>query len=896
MITRLSTVPSAIREIEEDGSLLTQVTYQASSLEDVDLLLKCAVHMHQVRNRLPGPLRTVRMTHSGGSRYQMMFVFEKITEWNSEFFQDMQLEEEFPLSQKIKLIYSYNEREVYEACTGLPQRLVVVKVYHCGPMTVNDFIQEALLQAKVESRYTCRILSIGLSKGTISRFQLKLVMERLSGDLAGDIQRRKAECKPYAEAELRQILGEVADALVYAKSQVRTSQGVAHRDIKPANIFLHNGHCKLGDFGSAADTDQKDEMKADLTFSYSSPEMRKKSLGEGISVDLFQNDVYTLGVSVLHLAKLTLSGNLACAWKEEASKFDAVVEAETKDLAYSSELRDLLNRMMRKDPQLRPAIECIRLECLPSEHSLSPEVDLRLSSQADMDKSSLLSVAVEAIKQGQYQDGERILLNLLSATKLSTHRDYMLPEITHSFALLYLMQGRFSEGRALLQSLASAHISRTDISDYGVQVRIMQVHLYFHEGKLSEAIEMLEEDIAKQHGEEHLGIAEMYSLLGALCNLQGRTTEAEKALERSLSLLLKLKGENSLETMTVMTRMGTFYMFSGKLQQAEITLRQCINIAAQLFGTDHQFFAMPCCILAADYMVARQVDAAEELLNYSLEVLRKTVGEEDPMVAACNVSLGTCQWMKGNFSEGSLIFQQGFQLLTKLFGGNDICSQLCRLFSFTGPPETATPSDVGNMFARVCQQLSQWQGEGSPLSVAFSCFASIFTPPTEISSQMQVMEEVSFAYFTHLPVPEIHISLMTLKYTISINVCHGQIREAEERAAQALGIACAMYGEEHLHVLFTKNQLAAVYLLNKKFSQAEAILLDVLDRQESQWQIVPIMARLNLGLLYKAIGELYAAATLLEEQYLRLSQQLGTDNIIVWEISRHLQETINSLK
>ena len=161
--------------------------------------------------------------------------------------------------------------------------------------------------------------------------EVGLVMERLEGDLAVDVSSRAVLHKPYTEAELRHILECMSEALLYAKLRVRTSKGVAHRDIKPGNIFLDKGQYKLGDFGSAYAANKAVINKADGTLEYSSPEMYERILGREVEVDYFQgnqsylfyssgiiyyyfqSDVYSLGVTLLHLAKLELPTSICQA-------------------------------------------------------------------------------------------------------------------------------------------------------------------------------------------------------------------------------------------------------------------------------------------------------------------------------------------------------------------------------------------------------------------------------------------------------------------------------------------------------------------------------------------------------------------------------------------------------
>lgn len=132
---------------------------------------------------------------------------------------------------------------------------------------------------------------------------------------------------------------------------------MAHRDIKPANIFLDgHGKYKLGDFGSACLVHGEERCSADGTSDYLSPEMRRCLLGEEMEVDYFQSDVFSLGVTMLFLARLSLPSSIPKAWRYP-QQLKQVVEVETSGLSYSTDFLKLLRQMLESDPEQRPSIE-----------------------------------------------------------------------------------------------------------------------------------------------------------------------------------------------------------------------------------------------------------------------------------------------------------------------------------------------------------------------------------------------------------------------------------------------------------------------------------------------------------------------------------------------------------
>ena len=64
------------------------------------------------------------------------------------------------------------------------------------------------------------------------------------GDLHSHLKKKKRLSEEQASPFLRDIL---------AGFQYLLQMGIIHRDLKPANILLHNGRCKISDFGFARD-------------------------------------------------------------------------------------------------------------------------------------------------------------------------------------------------------------------------------------------------------------------------------------------------------------------------------------------------------------------------------------------------------------------------------------------------------------------------------------------------------------------------------------------------------------------------------------------------------------------------------------------------------------------
>lgn len=387
---------------------------------------------------------------------------------------------------------------------------------------------------------------------------------------------------------------------------------MAHRDIKPANIFIDGDRYKLGDFGSACDTDSAEQYPADGSIEYLSPEMRRRMMGESIEVDYFQSDMYSLGVTMLHLAKLSLPSSLSRVWNNP-QELSLAGETETGGLKYSPTLCNLLKLLLRNDPEERPNIEEVYLKVCPA-LSVSSEVAYR-------DPDDLLKLAREQRFLNKYIVAAQFALQYLSNKTVRSQKRPVSVEIQVNFAYYYNKLKRREESSALLEEilLYRAYQTFTIAADVPHCWRLLG-ESYLNQGIYPECETALKKafELYNPINQRNCCVrACLYTDLGLLYYFTNRMDQAEAAFTESLHAGLELSSEN-IYVANALKSLGNVYNRQSRYELAEATITKSIEIGAAFAGKEEK--AICGCELAHTYINLNRESEAEELLLESIAV------------------------------------------------------------------------------------------------------------------------------------------------------------------------------------------------------------------------------------------------------------------------------------
>lgn len=234
-----------------------------------------------------------------------------------------------------------------------PQPLVVSR-YHFDQFQQEDTLERivqtinaALSQARVQHTNACELLEVQLEVRE-TNCAVYHVMETLDGDLRQEIEQRRRSNRPYEEAELRQIVLQTARVLTTAHNK-----SIPHGDVRPCNIFKVGDKYKVGNFGcfyTSLEVAVAKSSEEDVP--YMSPQFREALLGNDTQYNAFKADVFSLGISILHLATLN-PPEIGMT----AESLEEAIDRQIAPLPYSPLLRGMIKTMVSYEEGHRPTMK-----------------------------------------------------------------------------------------------------------------------------------------------------------------------------------------------------------------------------------------------------------------------------------------------------------------------------------------------------------------------------------------------------------------------------------------------------------------------------------------------------------------------------------------------------------
>jgi len=625
-------------------------------------------------------------------------------------------------------------------------------------------------------------------------------------------------------------------------------KAVIHRDLKPSNILVSDVDGgpmpRIIDFGVAKATSQPLTAETMLTRlgaivgtpGYISPE-QVDSAGEDIDT---RTDVYSLGVVLYQLLvgappldfhKVPLDQIPRKLREEDAPSPSTKLRSLGDDSKTAAENR-------RTDPptlagQLRGDLDAIALKALEKDRSR------RYGSPSDL-----------AADIGRYLKHEPVLAVAPSAAYRARKfaRRYRGPLITAcAFALVFIAAAivsirqsiRANREAAVAQAvndfLQNDLLAQASAANQSRQAAKPDPHLevrtaldraaariagkfdrqpeveaairdtigqtYLDLGLYAEARTQLERALELHRrvlGPENPRTLKTINRLGRIAWLEGKYAESEKLFGRAVEIQRKVLGSEHPDTLDSTHNLGTVYFLLGKYAQAEALYSQTLEIDRRVLGPEHPNTLTAMGNLANIYYAQRKYAQAETLYSQTLEIMRHVLGSEHPNTLRCMSNLSTAYYAQGKYAQAEALYSQTLEIKRRVMG----------------PEHPDTLFSMYNLAAVYAAQGKYAQAE------------AFYNQTLEIRRRVLGAEH-----------PD---TLSTLSEFASMYQRQGKYDLAETHAAQALAGRRHALGSEHPDTMASATDLALAYQSQGKFAASETLAREVVEfnrkKQPDDWE------------------------------------------------------------
>ena len=298
--------------------------------------------------------------------------------------------------------------EVHEAMIKDRPGKYAVKIMYCrGEQDVKKKQNESMLQMSLKHPNICLCHSAFLDESYTKGFKYVIVMEfSENGDLDMEIERRRLRRAPWTETEFFNHMSQLIDAFAYLQEK-----NLAHGDIKPRNLYLSGDKIKIGDFGDSNKSPQTlitKTYQVTGTVVYFSPLLfrayldiiRGKNSDGNVRHNPIKSDVFSLGLSLLHMASLAKPNELNNLQNGEDS-LQQKIEKNIAELQYSDRVKSLLSNMLQVNESKRYDFRLMK-ECLnPSAPRILPVEGMQRVSRSSSLRCNEFKVVAILQSQGK---------------------------------------------------------------------------------------------------------------------------------------------------------------------------------------------------------------------------------------------------------------------------------------------------------------------------------------------------------------------------------------------------------------------------------------------------------------------------------------------------------------
>ncbi|XOV78113.1 MAG: protein kinase [Aestuariibacter sp.] len=507
-----------------------------------------------------------------------------------------------------KNIYNGSMAQIYHAhrSDGVFERPAAIKIIHSKLLTPS-FQMRFILERQILSTLSHPNIAHLYDGGFTEEGTAYFIMEYIEGKHLDDFLKASKPSFLQRIALFRQLL----QAVIYAHEN-----RIIHRDIKPSNILVDdNGVPKLLDFGIAelaeADNNAIDEEETPLTYRFASPE---QIMGQQVS---YRSDIFQLGF-ILHIL-LTEQHLLQHKNLEEI-------------MAWS-----------QTQQHIEPASQRVRQLPISERYAGYKHVNAELDA--------IIAKCLRHDRQERYDSVQALLDDVLAFCNREPVTAYSQAKRFH-YRLRKLVQRQPAISALVMGfsmiAIAGSSFYIDSINSEKVKAIEAAIRAEKEADKSDQIVDFLVNIFNVSHTDEGQG--------------RGETITARELLDNGYNNLISDESTHPPEASAEMLLViGNAYLSLGLYFQAEKALQKSISLQRQLSENAQQSLSHTLNRLSWTQRQLGQIEQATDSLNASLEVARKQSQPYNVAESFSNAALTI--WRHGDFVQAAEYFDQALNLV-----------------------------------------------------------------------------------------------------------------------------------------------------------------------------------------------------------------------------------------
>lgn len=284
-------------------------------------------------------------------------------------------------------------------------------------------------------------------------------------------------------------------------------------------------------------------------------------------------------------------------------------------------------------------------------------------------------------------------------------------------------------------------------------------------------------------------------------------------------------------------KFGSIYARCGQWAQAETLLKDVYSYLCRLLGPDHKRSRQVALALSGIYWQMSQSTEAIKLQTSVLNTCRASLGIHHPETFRVMGQLGRTRWLQGQYTVARKLQEQALEGLQKALGPNDpdtlhIMDDYARTIAKFWNQKDFEESH--QLHLTVIERMEKIHGpeHERTLFAKESCSrVAVLLGGQHLEKALEMIDEVRTTRATKLG-KENPFTLLAVANSAIVKCALGSWNEAEDIARKAMAIAERNLDPKHIGILFGRHTLACILVQQRCLTEAESILIQVLECQK----------------------------------------------------------------